>query len=243
MRTTVRLFHVLLAALTPLALLALAGCAGLDSPGGGGPPAEAPAFRVGDRWVYNAADGFRAPVRWEETREVIASGADGIVVRVTQRGPTVDSGRTERWTGPGRVAVGAVFDDETRHFTPALERYAFPLLPGKSWNQWLDNFNESTDTEGKFNRYVRAGDWERVTTPAGTFDAIRLRVLMRLDDEEFWRYPTECNYLLWYAPAVRGIVREEKDAQYLEKGDRRDGAVPVRSQHAVLELASFTPGP
>jgi hypothetical protein len=66
---------------------------------------------------------------------------------------------------------------------------------------------------------------------------------MRLDDEEFWRYPTECNYLLWYAPAVRGIVREEKDAQYLEKGDRRDGAVPVRSQHAVLELASFTPGP
>jgi hypothetical protein len=230
------------ALLPALALVMLAGCAGLDSPGSGGPPAEAPAFRVGDRWVYRAADGFRSPVRWEETREVTAIGADGITVRVTQKGPTVDNTRTERWTGPGQVAVGAVFDAETRRFAPLLERYAFPLLPGKTWNQWLDNFDESTRKEGRFNRYVRVGDWGQVATPAGTFDAIRLRVLMTLDDEEFWRYATECNYLLWYAPAVRGVVREEKDAQYREKSDSLAGITVIRSQHAQLELVSFTPG-
>jgi len=89
-------------------LVALAGCAALDSPGSGGPVVDAPAYRIGDRWIYQAADGFRAPVRWEETREVIAIGADGITVRITQLGPTVNNSRTEQWSSPGIVRACAV---------------------------------------------------------------------------------------------------------------------------------------
>jgi hypothetical protein len=32
-----------------------------------------------------------------------------------------------------------------------------------------------------------------------------------------------------------------KEAQYIEKGGP-DSVIPIRSQHAVLELMSFTPG-
>jgi len=224
-------------------LVALAGCAALDSPGSGGPVVDAPAYRIGDRWIYRAADGFRAPVRWEETREVIAIGADGITVRITQLGPTVNNSRTEQWSSPGIVRVGALFDDETRRFATPLKRYEFPLVPGKRWDQFVDNFNEATNKSGQINHYVRVGDWESVTTPAGTFPAIRLRVLTRLDDDEFWRWATECNYLIAYSPEVRGIVREDKEAQYREKGNAADGGIAVlRSQHATLELVSFTPG-
>ena len=81
-----------------------------------------------------------------------------------------------------------------------------------------------------------------MTTPAGAYDAIRLRVLMRLDDGEFWREPTTCNYLLFYAPAVGATVREEKNAEYREKGDQRDGIGSVPAQHAVLELVSYARG-
>jgi len=228
--------------LSVAALAGAAGCASLDSPGEGGPAAEAPAYRVGDRWVYRATDGFYAPVQWEETREIVAITAEGAAVRVTQKGPAVDNTRTERWAAPGRVLAGALFDEETRRFATPLKRYEFPLAPGKTWNQWVDNYNEATKKDGQINRYVRVGGWEKVTTPAGTYDAIRLRVLMRLDDDEFWRWPTECNYLIAYAPAVRGIVREEKEAQYREKGSPVDGIAAIRSQHAVLELVSFTPG-
>jgi hypothetical protein len=222
-------------------LVVLAGCAGFQSTGSG-PAAEAPTYRVGDRWVYRAQDGFRVPVVWDETHEVTAVGADGITVRIAQKGPTVDSVRTERWAAPGRVLVGAVFDDETRRFSPALDRYAFPLQEGQSWNQWVNNYNESTRKDGQINRYVRVRGWDKITTPAGTFDAIALRVTMRLDDEEFWRYATTCNYLVWYAPAVRGIVREEKDAEYREKSDPMDGMASIRSQHATIELVQFTAG-
>ncbi len=71
-----------------------------------------------------------------------------------------------------------------------------------------------------------------MTTPAGTFDALAMHVVMHLDDEEFWRYATECNYTVWYAPAVRGVVREEKRAQYLEKGGDFDFGGRIRTQNA-----------
>src|SRR4051812_17219293 len=75
-------------------LIALAGCAGFESPGEGGPVVAAPAYGVGDRWVYAARDGFRAPVIWQETREVTAIDPSGITVRITQKGPSVDSVHT-----------------------------------------------------------------------------------------------------------------------------------------------------
>jgi hypothetical protein len=219
-----------------------AGCAGVGPTGSGGPAADAPTFRVGDRWVYRATDGFRVPVVWDETHEVTAVAPDRITIRVMQKGPTVNNERVENWTAAGSLATGAVFDEETRRFSPPAKIYEFPLAPGNTWNQWVGNVNETTSRAGEINRYVRVGGWEKVTTPAGAYDAIRLRVLMRLDDGEFWREPTTCNYLLFYAPAVGATVREEKSAEYREKGDQRDGIGAIPAQHAVLELVSYNRG-
>jgi hypothetical protein len=220
----------------------LAGCAG---PGvtTDGPPIAAPTLRVGDRWVYRVEDGFRVPVVWEEIHEVTAVGTEGIAVRITQRGDSVNTERSERWPAPGQVLRGAVFDDEIRRFAKPLVRYPFPLTPGQTVNQWADNVVEQTGKSGQINRWMHVNGWTKVTTPAGTFDAMQIRVIMHLDDEEFWRYPTQCNYLVWFAPAVGATVREQKDAQYMEKGsDRGMDAMPIRSQHAIQELVSFTPG-
>ena len=223
--------------------LLLAGCAALDERGDlTGPVAAAPAPTVGARWTYRGREGFRSPVIWEETHEVTGVSADGISVRVTLKGPTLDIERHELWAAPGLVRIGALMDIETRRFASPLMRYRFPLAPGKTWNQWVRNDNETTRRSGEINRYVRVGGWEKVSTPAGVFDAIRMRILMRLDDEEFWRYPTTCNYLVWYAPAVGAPVREEKEAEYFERGDPMDGNGAIRAQHTLLELTSYTPG-
>src|SRR6266576_5473510 len=121
-----------------LSVLALVvGCAML--PFEGGPAAPAPTYRVGDRWVYQASDGFRAPATWVETHEVVSVGPAGISVRVTQRGDTIDTVRTEEWSAPGLVTIGALYDSETRRFAMPLQRYNFPLVPGHVWNQWVEN--------------------------------------------------------------------------------------------------------
>jgi hypothetical protein len=229
----------LLAAL-PLALIA-SGCATTDRPGDtAGPVATAPMPTVGARWSYRGREGFRSPLVWEETHEVTRVDEQGITVRVTLKGPYVDVERQEIWAAPGLVRTGALMDIETRRFAQPLVRFRFPLAPGQTWNQWVENYNQTTNRTGQINRYVRVGNWEKVSTPAGEFDAIRMRVLMRLDDDEFWRYPTTCNYVIWYAPAVGAPVREEKDAEYLERGDQMDGGTAIRAQHTLLELTSYT---
>ena len=216
----------------------LQGCATTEFTGTSGPPAAAPTFKVGDTWTYHGREGFRAPTEWEETHEVTAVGPEGITVRVTYSGDTVSGSRTEVWSAPGSLRVGALMDIETRRFATPVTFYAYPLATGATWNEWVDNFNESTKREGRINRYTRVGGWEKMSTPAGTLDVIRLRVLMRLDDDEFWRDNTTCNYLIWYAPALGTTVREERDAEYLEKGNRMDTSV-VRAQHTVLQLVAF----
>jgi hypothetical protein len=219
------------------------GCTTADQRGDvGGAVAAAPTPTVGARWTYRGREGFRTPLIWEETHEVTAASAAGVTVRVTAKGGWLDIQRQETFTGPGMMQTGALMDIETRRFAVPLERYRFPLAPGETWNQWVDNYNETTKRQGQINRYVRVGGWEKISTPAGEFDAIRMRVLMRLDDDEFWRYPTTCNYVIWYAPAVGASVREEKEAEYLERGDTLDGMGAIRAQHTVLELVSYTPG-
>ena len=223
-------------------LALLAGCAGIESQGSGR-AAEPPAYRVGDRWVYRAQDGwFRLFTNWDETHTISAVNADGVTERVTLKGPTLDVARSELWPAPGKVKIGALYEHETRLFATPLDRYRFPLAPGASWSQFVDNVDESTKTGGQINYYVRAQGWETVSTPAGVFDAIVLHVVIWLDDETFWRFPTLCNYTIWYAPAVRGVVRELKRASYQEKGGDFDNAARIPTQNTVIELVSFTPG-
>jgi hypothetical protein len=219
-------------------LAAVVGCAGMSRDRG--PEVPAPTYHVGDRWVYAAEDGFRAKSSWLETHEVTGVGPNGISVRVTQLGDGIDSVRTEKWAAPGQVLVGALYNNETRRFATPLQQYNFPLTPGGSWNQWVENVNETTDTQGAINHYVAVGGWEKVTTPAGTFNAILLHVVMRLDDGEFWRWPTTCDDLVWYAPDIRGVVRTQRDAGYVEHSGPE--AASVWTQHAVLELREFRPG-
>ena len=69
-----------------------------------------------------------------------------------------------------------------------------------------------------------------------------MHVIMQLDDETFWRYPTECNYLVWYAPAVGASVREEKRSQWRDKGGAgRDGDI-TRDRTRSSSSVSFTRG-
>lgn len=219
--------------------LALSGCVSVG--GAAGPPAPAPAFRVGDRWVYSCADGFRVPVTWTETHEVVSSDSSGIAVRVTLAGPTMNYERVERWQAPGIVAVGSIYDDAlNRNFVSPLIRYQFPLTPGDSWRQNVQYPNPANQLVSNVQRYVRVGGYETVTTPAGTFNAITLRTIMSVDDNNPFNWPTQCDYVTWWAPDVGAKVRETKYATYRERGDEQ--AISIRAQNTQIELVAFSRG-
>src|SRR5438067_922758 len=110
--------------------------------GTSGPAVEAPSLKVGDRWSYRGKDGYRVPILWEETREITAIGPQGIIVRVIGKGTTGDYQRTETWSAPGVVTIGAVYDYETDRFDPALVRYKYPMTTGDVWSQNIRDLNK-----------------------------------------------------------------------------------------------------
>lgn len=229
-----------LIALLAVALL-LGGCAGNPfTPARPGPPIPAPTLQVGDRWVYHVVDGYRWKAEWDETHEVVAIDANGITVQVTLRNPTGEAGRTEKWPAPGVVVEGAVYEAETDRFEPPLIRYRYPLTPGTSWSQRIrDAFKPPPTPYGPIVRQVNVAGYDTVTTPAGTFEAMRLDVFLTLDDETFWRWGTECTYTIWYSEAVGASVREVKRSTYRDKGDF-EAAVYHPGQNALVELVSFS---
>jgi hypothetical protein len=219
--------------------LVLGGCVSVG--GAAGPPAPAPSLRVGDRWIYNCSDGFRVPVTWTETHQVIGIDASGIAVRVTLVGPTMNYDRVERWQAPGIVLVGSIYDNAiNRDFKAPLIRYQFPLTPGTSWHQNVQYPNPENQLVSNVQRRVTVGGYETVSTAAGTFNAIRMRTIMSVDNNSPFFWPTECDYVTWWAPDVGAKVRETRFATYRERGDEQ--AIAIRAQNTLIELAAYSRG-
>jgi len=216
----------------------LGGCAGL--PAASGPPATAPSLTVGDRWTYNCSDGYLTRVNWTETHEITAIDQTGIAIRVTGRGDTMNFERIELFAAPGQMLVGSVYDNaETRRFDSPISVYRFPLTPGARWNENVANFDELRQKDDVVNRYVQVGGHQTIATPAGTFDAVTMRVFMSLDIDDPFRFPTQCNYEVWYSQQAGASVRETKWAAYLERTSGLDTA-QIRTQNTVIELASYS---
>ena len=227
-------------AVASIAALVFAGCGTVPIAGAPGPAVEAPTLRVGDRWVYHGIDGYRTKVVWDETYAVTAVGTDGIRVEVTDIGPTMNFTRNEVWAAPGVVRSGAIYEAESDRFDPPFIRYQYPLTTGATWSQAVRDLNKPPGPYGPIRVNATVGGYESVSTPAGTFDAIKIRYLIQLDDETFWRYPTQCDYVVWYAPAVGAAVREQRRSYYIEKSVESSPGVP--GQNAIIELTSFTRG-
>ena len=203
--------------------------------------APVPAMKVGDRWVYNVKSGFAlGVVTYQETREVTAVGGGGFKLTVT--GKTTenkDFTRVDDYAANGALRSGAPCADEQYRFPTPLQRVVFPLGPGQRSSKWVDVIAEPGGSKGQFNYFYRTGSWEKQTVPAGTFDAIRVEAHMVLDDSTPFREATTCNFTYWYSPQVRGTVREQRRAQYIQIGDMQDRTPVV---NAFYELASFTAG-
>src|SRR5689334_10173403 len=233
--------HTLPSAVVALALYALAlHCAAATLRGAAGPAAQAPTPQVGDRWTYRATDGYRNAIAWQEAYEVTSVAPDSIEVKVVVTGAGVNHTRTEIWSAPGVMLQGAIYEDETRRFEPGWIRYKFPMATGDKWSQELRQPNQQPGPYGPMQSTVTVGGYESVKTPAGTFNALKIRYFLRLDDETFWRYPTECDYYVWYAPDLGVMVREEKRSHWTEKG--RTSATGNFGQRAIYQLVSFTRG-
>jgi hypothetical protein len=71
-------------------------------------------------------------------------------------------------------------------------------------------------------------------------NALTMRTIMIVDNNDPSNWPMQRDYVTWWAPEVGAKVKETKYATYRERGDEQ--AVRIRAQNTRIELASFGRG-
>jgi hypothetical protein len=187
-----------------------------------GAPSPAPDVHVGDNWKFRTLDGFTNETQFEATHRVVEINDREIVMEVHNLGKDKTGIRyfTREWNA---------VDTDDGKYDPYYPEFKFPLAAGATWSEkytWLSIAGVASSG------YVTAkvSGPEKVTVPAGSFDAYRIDRDQEVRGNNESAVVTNTHMTTWYAPAVRRFVRREWTVT-------RDGR--VRSKTA-MELVEYT---
>jgi hypothetical protein len=226
-----------LSRLAVLAALALCACATRQPLGENIAP---PRFVVGDHWEYLVTDGLRRGATTRLDVQVVAMNSGVATMRLVSVDSYGTSEQMEEIDADGGLRAGELRNAEARRFSPALKLLDFPIGQRSSWRQAIDTFRSDIQLKDQIRVYGEVQGRAPVTVPAGSFDAVAIYRIVQLDDEQFWRSSTTRRDSVRYAPEVKGVVREVRDAEYVERGG--PDMATVRTEYTTTELVSFTPG-
>ena len=181
---------------TAVTMLALfAGPAGAQS-------AERPDVGVGDQWKFAVYYGVPSttPNRTWVITSVTATGIegteDGEPLKLTRELNVVESPRTKE-SNPRSLA--------------------FPLVVGKRWQYVTDWVFKPKGSKGRSTVEVVVTGYEKVSVPAGEFEAFKLTSTEALSGKSPIGsvYAGQTTRTYWYAPAARAVVKIVSRNPYL----------------------------
>ena len=209
----------------------------------GAAAAAAPA--VGDTFVYRVINAYNGEARGQVTYRVDRVEADRLTVSVTPDNPALGVPHTEIVDQNNNWLRHPVVNHDTPveyDFSTPYPAYVSPLDSGQSWSQRVN----ATSKTGRRVSVRVDGDVvgsERVTTPAGAFDTIKIKRRVYAGDWEPFTYETNIVETDWYAPALGRSVRSERNSGYIDPqkcAQPAPACTPVRGDWNVLELVSYS---
>ena len=186
-------------------------------------PILAPDIRVGDTWKYRILDGFTHETQGEATHRVVEVSDREITVQV---GNNKNDKSALRYFNREWNAV----DSGDIKYDPYYPEFKLPLTVGMTWK---DKYSTSGTDGASYSGYVTAkvASLEKVTVPAGTFDAYRIEREVESRSENANSIVTKSQITTWYAPAARRFVRRQVTVS-------RDGRVRNKSEDELLEYGA-----
>jgi hypothetical protein len=199
---------------------------------------------VGDAYVYRVINAYSHEVRGQLTYQVDNINAGQTVYSVVPDRPSLGLAHTEVITNDGNWLRHPLINHDMEveySFSPPLPAYAAPLDAGKSWSARVS----ATNAAGRRNSVRVDGDVigrERVTTPAGTFDTVKVKRRVYAGDWEAFTMETNIVVTDWYAPALGRPVKTERNSGYIDSqkcGRASPACSPVRGDWDIFELVSY----
>ncbi len=165
-----------------------------------GEKVEAPQIKVGDRWKSEQRDKRTGNKEAETTRTVTAISASAVE-------GTENDGTFKMTTDLNPI------ESTTTAITGEPKFLSFPLEVGKKWSFKYNFANKTNPGKGRIQLDAEVASYEKVTVPAGSFDAFRI------ETKGFWNNDAtsrsgRSRSVYWYAPAARSVVRTEYEDGY-----------------------------
>jgi hypothetical protein len=205
------------------------------------PAVPAPTFAIGDHWQYRIIDNLRRGLVSTLDAEVVAMNGTVATLRLVQENEYGRSESTSEVSNAGALVFGTLKPDATpRRFSMPVKLYDFPLEGNKTWRQVIDTISPETQLKAQILVYCTVHGQTTISAPAGSFETVYVYRILQLDDDQFWRSRTTRNDSAWYSKAVKGPVRELREASFYQYGGGVNSL--VRTESTTSELVSFTPG-
>jgi hypothetical protein len=226
------------------ALIALlAGCQSITYPPVANPPAQADAPRLsfGDRWIYRHTDAYTRLPRGIFTSTITAIDGNSVTVEVRSEAGVLVA--TDRFTRDWNWLDKPMTNLQRFHYSPPYRAFEFPLAPGAQWSVQMKVVDVTDQKAYDLARVDgRAMDWQRVTVPAGSFDAVRVERAAYSGTGNSQRTQETIREADWYAPAVSNLVVGWYRSEYLDLtrvGDDEPGL--VYGDWTLVELLEYRP--
>jgi hypothetical protein len=197
---------------------------------------------IGDTYVYRVVNAYSNETRGQVTYRVDNVDADRVTVLVS---PDSSLGMPHReiltrdanWLRHTLINHDMPVEYD---FSPAYPAYMWPLEPNKSWSIRVDATDSATGRRANVRVDGEVLGSERITTPAGTFDTIKVRRRVYAGDWDGMRHETNITETDWYAPALGRAARTENNSGYLYPERCGLGTcVPIRGDWNVFELVNL----
>lgn len=199
---------------------------------------------VGDIYVYRVINGYNNKTRGSVTYRVINVEVDQVTVSVSPDHSSLGIPHTEVLTKDGNWLRHPLINHDIPveySFSPAYPAYASTLDPGKSWSIRVNATNPAFVRKNSVRVDGDVVGTERIVTPAGTFDTVKIKRKVYAGDWDTFTMETNIVETDWYAPVLGRPVRTERNSSYLDpqRCAASSACTPIHGDWDIFELTSY----
>jgi hypothetical protein len=202
-------------------------------------PVIASAASAGDTFVFRVSNGYNSEARGRIQDRIDQINADRITVSTSTDIPALGLQQTAIYTKEGNWLRHTLTNhDQTveYEFSPPYPAYVFPLDTGKSWSQRVTATNPVTGQRNSVRVDGEVLGSERISTPAGAFDTIKVRRRVYAGDFESFRRETTIVETDWYAPALGHTVKSDRKSVWDDMARCTRSGCGFRGDWNIFEL-------
>ena len=164
--------------------------------------------QVGDHWTYEFRDDITGDVKSIITNTVTDLTDSQIGIRLTWAGRSNSNSQT--------------FDRSWNLINYGVHRYSpndgtgiqAPLAVGKTWSVKSTDINSTSGFIAKHSGTSKVTAQESVTTPAGTFDTLKIETSYQIQNTNNVTDKAQVVMQTWYAPAIDHWVKRSFTMRY-----------------------------